>query len=87
MFKAAFHKNWPDYFNKLDNQIKERTVKKIRKILEHPQKRHLGRSAKYFVDEVGQYRILYMVFEEKQEVRFFFVGKHKEYEHWYRQYF
>jgi mRNA-degrading endonuclease RelE of RelBE toxin-antitoxin system len=87
MFKATFHKNWPEYFNKLDSQIKEHTAKKIQKILEHPQKRHLSGSAKYFVDEIGQYRILYMVFEEKQEVRFYFAGNHKEYERWYRQYF
>ena len=87
MYKATFHKNWPDYFNKLDNQIKQRIAKKIQKILEHPKKRHLSGNAKYFVDEIEQYRILYMVFEEKQEVRFFFIGNHKEYERWYRQYF
>jgi len=87
MYKASFHKDWPGYFDKLENQIKEHTVKKIQKILEHPQKRHLGGGAKYFVDEIGQYRILYMVFEERQEVRFFFVGNHKEYEKWYKQLF
>ncbi len=87
MYKATFHKDWPEYFDKLDNQIKERTAKKIQKILERPQKRHLGGNAKYFVDEIGQYRILYMVFEEKKEVRFFFIGNHKEYEKWYKQFF
>lgn len=80
MYKATFHKDWPEYFGKLENTIKEHVTKKIQKILEHPQKRHLGGAAKYFVDEVGQHRILYMIFEEQQEVRFFFVGKHKEYE-------
>ena len=87
MYKATFHKDWPEYFDKLDATIREHITKKIQKVLEHPQKRHLGGSAKYFVDETGQYRILYMVFEEKQEVRFFFVGKHKEYERWYKAYF
>ena len=87
MYKATFHKGWPEYFDKLENQIKERTVRKIQKILECPQKRHLEGGAKYFVDEIGQYRILYMVFEEGQEVRFFFVGNHKQYEKWYNQFF
>ena len=86
MYQATFHERWPDYFDPLDNSVKERIAKKIRKILEHPQKRHLKSSAKYFVDEVRQYRLLYMVFEENQEVRFFFVGDHKEYEKWYKPY-
>lgn len=86
MYKVNFHKDWPEYFDKLESTIKERVTKKIQKILEHPQKRHLGGEAKYFVDEVGQYRILYMVFEEEQEVRFFFVGNHKEYERWYKSF-
>ena len=87
MYKATFHKDWPEYFDKLNNQIKERTAKKIQKILERPQKRHLVSGAKYFVDEIGQYRILYLIFEEKQEVRFFFIGNHKEYEKWYKKLF
>ncbi|MCR4335161.1 MAG: type II toxin-antitoxin system RelE/ParE family toxin [archaeon] len=87
MYKPTFHKDWPEHFSKLEHLIKERTSKKIQKILEHPQKRHLESRAKYFVDKVGQYRILYMIFEEKQEVRFFFVGNHKEYEKWYKQFF
>lgn len=87
MYKATFHKDWLECFGKLENTVKERVAKKIKKILEHLQKRHLGGSAKYFVVESGQYRILYMVFEEKQEVRFFFVGNHKEYERWYKQFF
>ena len=87
MYKATFHKDWPEYFDKLEPAIKERITKKIQKILEHPQKRHLGGGAKYFVDGAGQHRILYMLFEENQEVRFFFVGKHKEYEKWFKSYF
>lgn len=87
MYKATFHKDWPGYFDKIEHTIKERVTKKIQKILERPQKRHLKSRAKYFVDEIGQYSILYMVFEERQEVRFYFVGNHKEYEKWFKQYF
>jgi len=54
MYRATFHEQWPDYFARLDNSIQEHVAKKIRKILENPQKRHWKGSAKYFVDEVGQ---------------------------------
>jgi mRNA-degrading endonuclease RelE of RelBE toxin-antitoxin system len=87
MHAATFHQDWSVYFDKLEDTVKERVVKKIRKIIEYPQKRHLGGRANYFVDEVGQYRILYMVFDEKKEVRFYFVGNHKDYERWYKQFF
>ena len=87
IYKESFDEKWPEYFAKLDNKIKERVAKKIKKILEFPQKRHLRKSAKFFVDEIGQHRIVYRVFEENNEVRFYFVGNHKEYEKWYKQYF
>ncbi len=87
MYSAAFDEDWPKFFERLENELKERVAKKIQKILEHPQKRHLKQSTKYFVDEIGQYRILYRVFEEKQEVRFYFIGNHKEYEKWYKNAF
>ena len=83
MYKVTFHKNWPDYFNKLEPAIMERTTKKIQNIREYPRKRHLKFGSKYFVSEIGQYRIVYAVFEEKNEVRFFFIGNHKQYEKWY----
>lgn len=87
IYKASFDEDWPKYFNSLDNAIKEHVTKKISKILEFPTKRHLKKGARFFVDEVSQYRIAYRVFEETNEVRFYFVGNHKEYEKWYKQYF
>ena len=47
----------------------------------------MRQTAKFFVDEVGQYRILYRIFDETNEIRFYFVGTHKEYEKWYMAYF
>lgn len=87
MYYDAYDEDWPKYFENLDPTIKERVAKKIKKILEFPMKRHLGHGTRFFVDEVGQYRILYRVFDEKEEVRFYFVGNHKEYEKWYKQFF
>jgi len=87
IFKAVYDEDWLKYFIILDNIIKERITKKIKKILEFPKKRHLSKKANFFVDEAGQYRILYRVFEETNEVRFYFVGNHKQYEKWFNQFF
>ncbi len=82
-YRAEFDQDWPRYFGALDNSIKERIAKKIEKILEYPIKRHLKKIS-FFVDEVGQYRIVYRVFDETKQLRFYFVGTHKEYEKWYK---
>lgn len=87
IYKATFDEDWPKCFERLDNAIKEHIAKKISKILEFPEKRHLKKGVRFFIGEVSQYRIAYRVFEETNEVRFYFIGKHKEYEKWYKQYF
>jgi len=87
IYRETFDEGWPKYFAKLDNTVKERAAKKIKKILEFPQKRHLKKGARFFVDEISQNRIVYRVFEENKEVRFYFVGNHKEYEKWFKQFF
>jgi len=88
MYADKYEENWPKYFNKLSNEMKQRTAKKINQILENPKKRHLhGRGAKFFVDKAGQNRIVYMVFEKEKQVWFYFVGNHKEYEKWYKKLF
>ena len=87
MYTERFDQDWPKYFRKLDNQTKERIAKKIKNILEHPRKRHLKKGARFFVNETGQHRIVYRIFELNKTVRFYFVGKHKDYEKWYNQFF
>jgi mRNA-degrading endonuclease RelE of RelBE toxin-antitoxin system len=87
IYKATFDEDWPKYFDRLDDETKERVSKKIKKILEFPEKRHLKGNAKFFIDEIGQNRITYRIFKENEEARFYFVGNHKEYEKWYRQFF
>ncbi|MFH0714382.1 MAG: hypothetical protein V1977_01335 [Candidatus Diapherotrites archaeon] len=67
--------------------MKDRVAKKIQKIAETPEKRHLKLGVSFFIGEVGQHRIVYRIFEEKKEVRFYFVGNHKEYEKWYKRFF
>ena len=87
MFSATYDEEWPNYFNKFSNEMKERIVKKISKILEYPQKRHLQKGAKFFVGEIGQNRIVYRIFEHDKTVKFYFIGDHKEYEKWYKKFF
>ena len=87
MYNAVFDEEWSCFLNKLGYETRERTAKKIMKILLHPQKRHLKKGARFFVDQIGQYRVIYRVFEERKEVKFYFIGGHKEYEKWYRQFF
>lgn len=86
MYEAEFDQDWPEYFQPLANVVKERVAKKIKKVLEYPQKRHLKKLS-FFVDEIGQYRIVYRIFDENKRVRFYFVGNHKEYEKWYKKAF
>lgn len=87
MYYSKFDEDWLNYFDKLDNTARDRVSKKIKKILLSPYKRHLKKDARFFVDEIGQDRIAYRIFEVEKEVRFYFVGKHKDYEKWYRQFF
>jgi mRNA-degrading endonuclease RelE of RelBE toxin-antitoxin system len=84
MYVSEFDQGWHGYFQPLDPEIKSRVAKKIKKILEYPQKRHL-KKVSFFVAEVAQYRIIYKVFEDNNRVRFYFIGNHKDYEKWYRQ--
>ncbi len=83
-YKAEYDQEWLEYFGTLDESIKIKVVKKLARILKYPFKRHLKKSL-FFVDEMGQYRIVYHIFEQTKTVRFYFVGTHKEYEKWYMQ--
>ncbi|MFH1224714.1 MAG: type II toxin-antitoxin system RelE/ParE family toxin [Candidatus Diapherotrites archaeon] len=87
IYRATYDEDWQKYFNCLDNATKERAAKKIKKILGFPKKGHPGLRARFFVDEIGRHRIIYRVFGEHEEVKFYFVGNHKEYEKWYKAYF
>ncbi len=86
MYQIAYDDKWGYYFDQLDEETKERVVKKIKKILEFPEKRHL-KHINFFVDEIGQNRITYAVYKEQNKVKFYFVGTHKEYEKWYDHFF
>ena len=86
MYHATFADEWKELFDVLEKDIKDRVLKKIPKILEPPQKRHLKHGVKFFVVEISQFRIAYRIFDNSQEVRFYFVGLHKDYEKLYKKF-
>lgn len=44
-------------------------------------------SSRFYVEEVGQYRIAYIKDEKKRVKKIHFVGTHKQYERWYTSLF
>lgn len=83
MYTPEFDENWKELFDDLPEDLKMRVMKKIKRILEGLPTRHLEHGIPYFVEEFGrQYRICYKSFEDVKVRRFYFVGKHKDYEKW-----
>lgn len=69
----------------LDKGIKAKLKKKLEKVKTEKKRRHLKAGFPYFVEEVGQYRIVYSLVD--QEILLLFVGDHKEYERYYSSIF
>ena len=67
----------------MDKTIRERIIKRIARMRNEPPGRHLRLGLDYFVEQVGQYRIIYIIDDNRKEV--YFIGDHKEYERWYRR--
>ncbi len=82
MYSPEFDCDWKGYFDRLPPKIKERTAKKMKKILDGLPSRHLCHGLPFLVAEIGQYRITYKSIEEKRARRFYFVGTHDEYLKW-----
>jgi hypothetical protein len=89
MFEARYDQSWHKYFKKLNDKLKLLAAKTIKKIKENPKKRHMKKGARFFVEEFNdrKYRIVYRIFENINIIRFYFIGNHKEYEKWYKQFF
>lgn len=68
--------------NSLSPDIIERIWKKLTRLEEDKQRRHLYYGCPYFVEEVGQYRITYELIESKKVIIVGFIGKHKDYDNW-----
>lgn len=81
-YALDFHKNWDEYFQKLDLPVQKKLFKKILRLQERVKARHLKHGLPYFVLESKQYRICFTRNESKKQVKLFFAGTHKDYEKW-----
>ena len=82
MYKIIFGEGWNNYFSKLDKSVQVKIIKKIEKMRSKPSGRHHKYGFGTNVEEIGQYRIVYVT-DEKEKIRIiYFVGTHKDYEKW-----
>jgi len=76
-----------DLLGKFDNSVQNRIYKTLEKLKSPKQRRHLKLGTPFFVEESGQYRIVYELYEDKKIVELLFVGTHKDYEKYYKKLF
>lgn len=70
----------------LDFSIREQILKRIKRMESGPAGRHLKYGLPYCIEEIGQYRIAYTSNEQSKEKIIYFVGNHKDYEKWFKQF-
>ncbi|MDO8340312.1 MAG: hypothetical protein Q7T16_06675 [Candidatus Burarchaeum sp.] len=80
-FEVSLHEEASKALLALDASVRERIIKRIARMREEPSGRHLQHGVDFFVEEVGQYRIVYRCRENRKLI--YFIGKHKDYESWY----
>jgi len=82
MYDLEFDADWIGYFKNVPPSIQKRFKKRLRKYGIFPTSafRHEKYGINYFVDEIGQYRILFVSDEKSKIRRFYFIGDHKDYE-------
>ena len=72
-------------FLALDNSVRIKILKKLKQMeIEDLQSRHFKHGIPVFIEEVGQFRIIFKLKGELKEKRVMFIGDHKEYEKWYK---
>ena len=84
-YSVEFEAEAKKQFFKLDKSVQDEIEKKMKK-LERDDfvSRHLKHGVPVFVEEVGQYRIVFKTREDMKQKRVVFIGNHKEYEKWYK---
>ena len=82
MYKVEFDEDWKTYFKTIPLDIQRRFKKRLDKYESFPSFafRHEKYGIEYFVDEIGQYRVLFTSDENSKIRRFYFIGDHKEYD-------
>lgn len=80
-WEILFSENCGRYYSRFDKSVKDRIKKKIEQMENDLPPRGLYQS-KYLVEEVGQYRIAYILREGNiKEIHF--IGDHTQYKKWY----
>ncbi len=77
-YGIIFADGWEHHFSALDNSVKRNILHKIEQMREKPPGRHLRFGTDFFVEEMGQCRILYVVDGNLKVI--YFAGTHKDYE-------
>lgn len=82
-WEIKYYPGWDKHFKKFDSNIQITILKKIKQMKQDLKPRRLHRS-NYLVEEIGQYRIAYIIDEINLIKKIHFIGNHKQYEKWYR---
>ena len=82
MYAVYLQYGWDSEFVNLDRSTQDRIFRKIERMKEKPARKHLRNGAGYFVEKVGQYRIVFVNDENTKAKYVYFVGCHKSYERW-----
>lgn len=80
-YEVVLHEDAEERLLKIDKPVRERIIKRIARMRSESPRRHMKHGLDFFVEEAGQYRIVYKFSENKKVI--YFVGDHKEYEKWY----
>lgn len=83
-WKIIFIENWDNNFKNFDKIIRNYILKKIDQMENDLKPRRLHNS-RYCIEEIGQYRIAYIIDEINKTKTIYFIGNHKQYERWYKQ--
>ena len=80
-YNLKFTHKAKEQYEKLDKSVRHICDKKILQLKDKDKKRrHLRFGESYFVEEVGQFRIVYEIIEEDILILILFIGKHKKYD-------
>jgi len=82
VYAVYLQEGWDAEFSTLDRSVQSRILRKIEQMKEKPARKHLKTGLGYFVEKVGQYRIVFVNDEKSQTKYVYFVGSHKSYERW-----
>ena len=84
-YRIFFEAEAETQFHSLEGGVREKISKKLEQLQRGDmQSRHLKHGIPVFVEEVGQYRIVFKTRDDLKQKRVVFVGDHKHYEKWYR---